>query len=379
MNHTRPGRCWAEIDLGALRRNAAVVRARVGGSAGIIAVIKANGYGHGLTRAAEALAADAEIFGVANLPEAIEARSVVPHPIMILGPALPEERAEIARSGFIPSVSNYEEAAAFDRIVRGSPVNLNFVIDTGMGRMGSAEAEAVAILKKIALLKSITIHSVSTHLPVADEDSQFTQTELSRFEKLIAAIRQEVSGAYRVHVLLSAGVLAFPDFAFDLVRAGLMLYGVSPLPDYQSRLTPALTLKSRIVLLRQLPADTPISYGRTFVTARPTRVATLAVGYADGYPRSLSNRGASVLIRGRRCALLGRVTMDLIMVDVTQLNDVQLGDEAVLIGRQGQEEILASELAQRAGTIPWEVFTGIGSRVARVYQGGAISESPRGG
>ncbi|MGZ5021901.1 MAG: alanine racemase C-terminal domain-containing protein, partial [Chthoniobacterales bacterium] len=147
----------------------------------------------------------------------------------------------------------------------------------------------------------------------------------------------------------------------------LMLYGVSPLAEFQTQLRPALALKSRVVLVRDLPAGSSISYGRTFITQRPTRVATLGIGYADGYPRAISNQDAAVLIRGRRCPVLGRITMDLTMVDVTEVPDVSLGDEVVLIGRQGEQEVTAHEVAVRASTIPWEIFTGIGSRVARVY------------
>ena len=162
-------------------------------------------------------------------------------------------------------------------------------------------------------------------------------------------------------------MIGFAEYSHDIVRAGLMLYGSSPLPERQSLLRPALTLKTHVVLLRDVEAGSSISYGRTFVTPRPMRVATLSAGYADGFPRALSNRGAAVLIRGRRCNVLGRVTMDLTMVDVTDVPEVNVGDEAVLIGRQSDEEILATELAELASTIAWEIFTGIGSRVARVY------------
>ncbi len=180
-------------------------------------------------------------------------------------------------------------------------------------------------------------------------------------------MRADVSGAFKVHVLLSAGILGAAKHRFDIVRAGLMLYGSAPLPAEQKFLKPVLALKSRVALLRDLPAGRSISYGRTFTTSRLMRVATISVGYADGFPRSLSNRDASVLIRGQRCPVLGRVTMDLTMVDVTPLPNVELGDEVVLIGRQGAEEIFVAEVAARAGTIAWEIFTGIGSRVRRVY------------
>ncbi len=361
-------RCWAEISRAALRHNAAAARRMLGANVALLAVIKANGYGHGLAEVAKALADEAQLFGVANLPEAIEAREAVPHPVIILGPALPKERTEIAARGFIPSVSNYEEALAFSRAAPNErPVEGNCAIDTGMGRMGMAEEGAIHELKRIAALPNLHLHSVSTHLPVADEDFAFTRRQLAGFQALAAKIRQEVPGAYKIHVLPSAGVMSFGASAFEMVRAGLMLYGSAPLADLQDRLQPALTLKTRVALLRELPAGRSISYGRTFVTERPTRVATLAVGYADGLPRSVSGRGAAVLIRGERCPVLGRITMDLTMVDVTQVRDVSLGDEVVLIGRQGDEQILAAEVARQASSIAWEIFTGIGSRVARVY------------
>ena len=174
-------------------------------------------------------------------------------------------------------------------------------------------------------------------------------------------------GSYRVHVLLSAGILCFSEHKFDLVRAGLMLYGSSPVPSEQRFLQPVMALKSRVALLRDLPAGRSLSYGRTFTTSRAMRVATISAGYADGYRRSLSGHEAAVLIGGQRCPVLGRVTMDLTMVDVSAVPGVKPGDEVVLIGKQGSEEILVAEVAERAGTVAWEIFTGIGSRVRRVY------------
>ncbi len=364
---TTVSRCWAEIDLAALRRNAAVARGRVGSEVELLAIVKANGYGHGMARVAEALAMEAQLFGVANLAEATELRRTVAHPILILGPALPEERESIVRHQFIPSVSDPDEAAAFDQVTGNTSTGISFVIDTGMGRMGSAAAEVLHAIERIAALQHIRVHSISTHLPVADEDEVFTRRQISDFTSLVRSIRETMPGNYKIHALLSAGILGFCETAFDIVRAGLMLYGSSPLAQFQNLLVPVMTLKTRVALVRDLPAGSSISYGRTFIAPHAIRVATLTAGYADGYPRSLSGRGASVLIGGRRCPLLGRVTMDLMMVDISALPDVKVGDEAVLIGQQGSEEILASELAERAGTIPWEIFTGIGSRVPRVY------------
>jgi alanine racemase len=204
-------------------------------------------------------------------------------------------------------------------------------------------------------------------LPVSNEDVEYTRDELTRFDQLVRRFRAEIPGDYKVHVLPSAGVLAFADPPFDIVRAGIILYGISPLPEFEKILQPALTWKTRIGLIRDMPKGSSISYGRTFVTPKAMRIATLTAGYADGYPRHLSNRDAAVLVRAKRCDLLGRVTMDLMMVDVTDVAEASVGDEAVLLGRQGVEEVSAIELAERAQTITWEITTRIGSRVRRVF------------
>ncbi|HEY2614441.1 MAG TPA: alanine racemase, partial [Chthoniobacterales bacterium] len=364
---TKSHRCWAEIDRAALHHNAAVVREKIGAGVQLLAIVKANAYGHGMVDVAKALGNDAQLFGVANLEEATTLQKEVGHPIIILGPSLPDERAAIAEQKFIPSISTLEEAQEFDRVARNGLVAINFVIDTGMGRMGIPEAEAGALFRKIVALPKIRIHSISTHLPVSNEDAAFTRTELSHFADLIRKLRAEFPGDYKVHALPSAGVLAFADLPFDIVRAGLMLYGISPLPDFQKLLRPVMTWKTRIALIRDMPAGHGISYGRTFITPGPMRVATVSAGYADGYPRHLSNRGTALLVRDQRCSLLGRVTMDLMMIDVSHIADAAVGDEAVLMGREGDEEISATELAERADTISWEIVTRIGSRVRRVY------------
>lgn len=367
MNSETAYRCWAEIDQAALRHNARVVRDRLGAEVELLAVIKANGYGHGMVGVAKALAEDAHLFGVANLEEATTLRSEVSQPIIILGPALAAERPAIAAGGFIPSISTWEEAQEFDRLAGRSPVAINLVIDTGMGRMGVVQAEATALFQKIATLPNIKVHSLSTHLPVSNEDADFTHAELSQFAELVKNLRSAFPGEYKIHALPSAGVLSFSDPPFDIVRAGLMLYGIAPLPEFQELLRPVMTWKTRIALIRNMPAGHGISYGRTFITPREMRVATLSAGYADGYPRHLSNRGAAVLVRGKRCPLLGRVTMDLMMIDVSDLEGAAVGDEVVLMGRQSEQEILATELAERAETISWEITTRVGQRVRRVY------------
>jgi alanine racemase len=360
---TQNYRCWAEIDRDALRHNARVVRERIG-SAEMLAVVKANAYGHGLMGCAETLAEQVQLFGVANLEEAVALRERFHLPVIILGPSLPEEMPTIVERGFIPTISTFDEAQAFDRVGKTS---INFKVDTGMGRMGAVETEAVEIFKRVAALPKVNIHSISTHMPVSDVDAEYTKDQLVRFRKVVKEIRAAVPGTYKAHVLQSAGTLGFNETVDEIVRAGIVLYGISPLPEFQNLLKPAMTWKTRIGLIRDMPKGASISYGRTYITPRAMRVATLTAGYADGYPRHLSNRGAEMLLRGKRCPLLGRVTMDLIVIDVSHIPDVDLGDEVVLMGRQGDSEIPCVELADKAGTITWEITTRVGQRVKRVF------------
>jgi alanine racemase len=360
---TQNYRCWAEIDRDALRHNARVVRERIG-SAEMLAVVKANAYGHGLMGCAETLAEQVQLFGVANLEEAVALRERFHLPVIILGPSLPEEMPTIIERGFIPTISTFHEAEAFDRVGK---TLINFKVDTGMGRMGAAENDAVEIFKRVAALSKIDIHSISTHMPVSDVDVDYTKDQLVRFRRVVKEIRATVPGTYKAHVLQSAGTLGYCETVDEIVRAGIVLYGISPLPEFQKLLKPAMSWKTRIGLIRDVPKGASISYGRTFITPRPMRVATLTAGYADGYPRHLSNVEAEMLLRGKRCPLLGRVTMDLMVIDVSHIPDVDLGDEVVLMGKQDDAEIPCVELADKAGTITWEITTRVGQRVKRVF------------
>jgi alanine racemase len=362
-------RCWAEIDLEAMRYNIRAIRSMIANGVQIIAVVKADAYGHGLSEIARRLDRDVDLFGVANLVEGQTIRSTGARaPILILGPALPEERQRIVEEGFIPTVSTVEEAVGYAECVgAGERVPIHFVIDTGMGRIGLWEEEADHVLRAIREMPQVQMTALSTHLPVADEDENYTASQLQRFRRAASRLLAQDEPAT---VLNSAGVMRFGNQARpgDLVRVGLSAYGVSPLSEFQPRFRPAMTLKTRITLVRTLGSGRSISYGRTFVTSNPMTVATLGAGYGDGIDRHLSHQETDVLIQGRRCRMLGRVTMDQIMVDVSHLGRVEPGEEVILIGRQGDEEILASELAAKAGTIAWEVFTGITRRVVRVYR-----------
>ncbi|MFZ0709798.1 MAG: alanine racemase [Terrimicrobiaceae bacterium] len=352
-------RTWAEIDLSAIRHNLGVVREKIGLRPGIAAVVKANAYGHGSIQVAGALAGMVEFFGVANVEEAAELKDLN-RDIILLSPSTPGERREVVARRYIATVSSAAEAAEF------AEGRVNFKVDTGMGRIGCPEESALEELSAIARLKNVEVHSISTHLPVPDEDSAYTLRQLERFAESAARFRRIAPGA-KIHALNSAGILGFPGHAQDLVRPGLMLYGSAYPAEFQPLLRPSLTWKTRVLLVRTVGPNRSVSYGRTFITAHPMRIGSLAVGYADGFPRQTSGQGAQVLIGGIRCPVLGRVTMDQILVDLTRVPEAAAGDEAVLIGQQGDETILARELAEKAETISWHVFTGIGPRVRKFY------------
>ena len=359
-----PHRCRAEIDHAALRHNAAAVRTAIGKEAGIIAVVKADGYGHGGPEVARTLAPFAEQFGVATLNEARAVRAVAADKdILILSPCLPGEREDVVREGFIPVVSSTAEAKAYAHLAKGKHVSIHLCIDTGMGRIGVWQDDAIKTAQEIAAIEDLEVDSVSTHLPVADSNPDFTAQELAGWDKLVAQLRPILTKA-KFHALNSAASLERPQHATDRVRPGLALYGISPLPAFQRLLKPVMTLKTHITLVRDVGPGRGISYGRDFITTKPMRIATLAMGYADGYPRQNSNKGAQVLVRGRRCPILGRITMDQFMVDVTDLpRDVAPGEEVVLFGKQGDEEITVNEVAAWAGTITWDILTRLGKRV----------------
>ena len=367
-------RSWAEIHLEALSHNAGVARDLAGQDSRVLAVVKADAYGHGAVAISKHLATKCGVrdFGVANVAEAGLLRAVLDADISIelLSPALPAEWPTVARLDLTPWISTADEARGYARVAvetgRRQPLPVVVEIDLGMGRTGVLPEGAAELLARIASLPALRLAGMATHLPVADEDPEFTKRQLTQFEEIRRTLPPQAP-EFRAQSRNSAGVLGYPAGNGEIIRVGLMLYGASPLPDCPIRLRPVLSWKTRVTLVRDLPAGHSVSYGRTFLTPGPMRVATLAAGYADGYPRSLGQKGADVLVRGRRHALLGRVTMDQMMIDVTDAQDIAPGEEVVLLGCQGDEEITATEIATCAGTIAWEIFTGLSHRVARVY------------
>lgn len=359
-----PPRAWAEIDLSALRHNLGVARQAAGGR-DLMAVVKAGAYGHGLEAVASALAGEPlAFFGVANVGEARRiADAGVNTPIYLLGPVWDGERMEIVRRGWTPCLSSLDEARHFEELASaaGTRLPVQLTVDTGMGRGGFLPADLPGALDAITAHTHLEVAGIGSHLPSADEDPEFTRSQFAQFERMIADCGQQ-NLRWR-HLANSAGLLGYDQGHCNLVRPGLMLYGISPLPDFQHRLRNVMTLKSRVTLIRTLPAGHGISYGRSFLTNAPTRVATIGIGYGDGYPRHLSGHGPEVVIRGRRLPILGRVTMDQVMVDTTAAPEITEGDEVELFG----PTIPVTEVATKAGTIPWEILTGITPRVTRLY------------
>jgi alanine racemase len=362
-----PPRAWAEINLAALRHN--LEAARKASGADLMVVVKAGAYGHGLEEIARALE-DEEIafFGVANVGEARRIRNAgVATPIYLLGATWEGEREEIVAREWIPCLSTREEAAHFNQLAAnaGKSLKVHLAVDTGMGRGGFLMDELPGLMPYLESLDHLEIEGIGSHLPSADEDPDFTNQQIARYGQIIDSIGGLARFKWR-HLLNSAGLLGYDRGLCNLARPGLMLYGVSPMPGHQQILQTVMTLKSRVTLVRTLPAGHGVSYGRQFVTTRPTRVATIGIGYGDGYPRHVSGQGADVWLNGRRCPILGRVTMDQIMADVSEAGDVKAGDQVEMFG----PNIPVEEVAAKAGTISWEIFTGITPRVVRCYEGG---------
>ncbi len=360
-------RCWVEVDLDALRHNVAAIRRRIGPRVKLMAVVKADAYGHGLAQVAGALMqCGVDAFAVANLTEALVLRQVggPGWPILLLGSALPFEVEKIVEQNITPTISTLDEARQFNAAAGARQIPVHIEVDTGMGRVGFWHEEAGKAIEQIAALPHLRIEALYTHFPSADENLAETRRELELFLK--------VAGPGLRHAANSAALLNLPESHLDMVRPGLLLYGIPPVPATDFR--PVLSFKARVAYVKEVAAGRTISYGQTFVAPHRMKVATIAAGYADGFARHLSN-AAQVLIGGRRCPVVGRVTMDQIMVDVTALNRVATGDLVVFNGRQADAAITAAELALWAGTIAWEVLCGITktARVPRLYRGAAAA------
>ncbi len=367
-------RCWVEVDLDALRHNVVAIRRRIG-SVKLMTVVKADAYGHGLAQVASTLMqCGVDAFAVANLAEALVVRHVGGSgwPILLFGSALPFEVAKIVEQNISPTISTLDEARLFETeaALQNKTIPVQVEIDTGMGRVGIWHKDAVEQIAKLAGLPHLRVEALYTHFPSADEDVAESKRGLETFLR----VAKQLNLGVPLHAANSAALLNLPEAILDAVRPGLLLYGISPTNRSATDVRPVLTFKARVAFVKDVAAERTISYGQTFVAKQPMKIATIAAGYGDGFIRNLSN-AAQVLINGQRCPVVGRVTMDQIMVDVTALANVDCGDEVVFIGRQRDAEITASEMANWAGTIAWEVLCGITktARVPRVYRGASAA------
>lgn len=357
---------WAEVDLRRLKTNLRAFRSRLPRGTRLMFVVKGNAYGHGAAAAAAAAESSglADWLGISSVEEGIALREArVRLPMLVLGSLYPFESFLAAvEYGLTPTVSSLEAAQRLAAVSKrlGRRVRCHLKIETGMGRIGMSPQAALGVVQYLLGQRSVAIEGIYTHLSCAETSPVFTRAQLLKFKKALSAIMGLGCRPALRHAANSAAALKFSESRWDMVRPGIALYGL------YDGFEPVLSLKSKVVFIKNVPKGTPISYGAAFRTRRPSRIATVPVGYADGISRALSNRGR-VLLGGRRCPIIGRVTMDMLMVDATRSPQVRVGDEAVLIGSQNGGRITAQEIARTLGTIPYEVTSAISARVPRVY------------
>jgi alanine racemase len=366
-----PVSTWVEVDLDRFLANLRAIR-ELAGSGGILLVVKADAYGHGAVEIAAAAESEGvALLGVATLHEGIQLRQAgVSLPVVVLSPLLASEVEEAVAHDLEPTVNDLELAAALSEAARasGRPLRFHVEVDTGMGRTGVREDEAVPFLERVVGTPGLRLASVFTHFPDADAgDLSFSHGQIERFQALLRRLAERGIRPPRVHAANSAGAVNLPESRLDWLRVGLLAYGHRPPRcDTPIDLKPVMAFKSRLVQIRDLPAGASVSYGRTLVTRRATRTGVVAVGYGHGYSWLLSNRG-QMLVGGRRVPILGRVTMDLTMLDLGAVPEARVGDEVVLFGDQGQETLPLDEVARFSETLPYEVMCTIGKRVTRIY------------
>ncbi len=363
---------WVDVDLDALEHNIGEVRRRVGAERRLLLVVKADAYGHGAPEVSRtAVSAGVDALGVATLHEGIELRRAgLVAPIIILSPTLPTEIDDILAYDLRPAVSTEEYVRAFSSraaaLSRTGVVHVE--VDTGMGRSGCDETEALALLRTAAALPGVCLEGAFTHFPdAAPGHTDFADDQLRRFRAIIDAARASGVDVPMTHAANTAGLLSVHDAYLDMVRPGLVLYGHTHTgTGVAENVRPVMAFKSRVVLVRHLPAGRTISYDRTYTTPHASTIAVIPAGYGHGMSTKLSNRG-DVLVHGRRARIVGRVTMDVTMIDVTEIDDVRVGDEVVLFGEQGEARITLEEVALASDTLSYDVLISIGKRVPRVF------------
>jgi alanine racemase len=365
---------WAEIDLEAIRQNLTVIKCLLGETVKVMAVVKANAYGHGLSEVSRVLVgAGVDYLGVATADEALKLReNGLDVAVLVMGAVLREEAEVCVANNITLTLSDSALLSAFEDMVKEKPLRpkVHIKVDTGMGRIGVWHENALEFVKKVRSVSEIDIEGVYTHFSSAARDKMFTKMQLLSFGN----VRKEMEAAgikvKYAHAANSIAVLDWDESHFNLARPGILLYGVCPKRNMSGKigLKPVMSLKTKIVHLKEVPPGRSISYGRTYITQKDTKIATIPIGYADGYGRILSNK-AEALVRGKYVRVVGMVTMDQTLLDVGDVPDVGVGDEVVLIGKQADEEISIENIAKLSGTIPYEILSQITDRVPRVYKG----------
>ena len=376
-------RAWVDVDSGAIAANARALRRSLAPATALMAVVKADGYGHGAVAVARAaLEGGASSLGVATLSEAVELRqAAIEAPVLVLGNlSQAEELRHCLRWRLMPTLSSMREALLCQNLASGSgqTMAVQLKLDTGMARLGADWQEGPRLVAALRDLDAVELVGIYSHLACADAppeaDNGLTATQQRRFEAVLTSLREQgLAGGCR-HLANSAATLRCPSLHYDLVRVGLALYGQAPAPHLGGclALRPALQLRARVTLLREVAAGMGVSYGHRFVTSRPSRIAVVGIGYADGVPRLLSNQ-MEVLFAGRRLPQVGAITMDQLMLDATDCPDLEPGSVVTLLGREADEEISPVDWAARCGTIPWEILCGFKHRLPRLPAESAAS------
>ncbi len=369
-------RVYARIDLDAIESNVKQMKKNLGTDTQIIAVVKADGYGHGALPITKMLEDIPYIWGfaVATLDEAVVLkREGIQKPVLVLGCVFPDQYAQMLKYEIRMNVYTEEMAQSISQIAKekGLIAYMHIKLDTGMTRLGFDESDAsVEAITRISKLPNVCMEGIFTHFAKADEtDKTFSEKQIREFVRMTNCLKDRGVAFQYAHCGNSAAIIDLPEANFDLVRAGISLYGLYPSDDVkkeQVNLKPSLQLKSHVVFVKEIEAGIPISYGGTFVSKEHMKIATIPVGYADGYPRSLSNKGY-VLIRGQKAPIVGRICMDQFMVDVTHISGVGFGDKVTLIGRDGDEYITVEELGRLSGRFNYEFVCDLGKRIPRVF------------
>lgn len=367
-------RAWIEVDLRAIKENIASIRRYIGKGRGIIPVIKSNAYGHGIRDVARAIEREEGIryLGVASVEEGVMLREDgISAQVLVMGPSLPCDASEIVEMGLVQMVDRMDLAYAISKEAerRGRTAEIHLKVDTGMGRMGVLLEDLRKMLGEIRGLPWIRLGAVATHFFKAeDPESEETRTQISKMMMMFRILEEEGIRGIPWHAANSAATVLIPESLGDMVRPGLLIYGIPPVKGSSQKipLVPALSLKSFLSQVKELPEGHPVGYGGDFVLKRRSRVGIITIGYGDGYPRSASNR-AMVLIKGRKVPIIGKICMDQLMVDLTDLPEISIGDEVVLIGSQGEERIDVWDVASWGDIIAHEVVSRLNCRLPRIF------------